>query len=265
MRQLVLPGDVGDSSILDLDRKTSHYLSRVLRMSPGDEFDGIDGKGNRFHCALSGSHDGIVRISLAPAKQSIAILESRAPESPRLALIQALPKAQKMDLIVRQAAEMGVEAIVPLETKHCVSREFSDADKKAKRERRIKIVKEAEQQSGSGVHTKVLPTASLETLGKVLKEIGFPPTESLYLLCHEMEQTGAPDLHGYLAPRFGGVAILVGPEGGFAPDETIFFMNMGFKPVHFAGTILRTETAAAYALAAVRTILMERNSWNPSK
>jgi 16S rRNA (uracil1498-N3)-methyltransferase len=261
----VLPGDIGDSSTLDLDRKTSRYLSRVLRMSQGDGFDAIDEKGKRFRCTLTDFQDGIVRISLAPQAPSMSATMSHGPRLPRLALIQALPKGQKMDLIVRQAAEMGVEAIVPLETRHCVSRETTEADKKAKLERRIKIVREAEQQSGSGVQTKVLPTANPETLVKALGEIGFSPSESLYLICHEMEQTGMPDLHGYLAPDFGGVAILIGPEGGFAPDETTFFMDMGFKPVHFAGTILRTETAAAYALAAVRTILMERNSWNPSK
>lgn len=261
----MLPADIGDSSFLDLDRKTSRYLTRVLRMSPGDEFDGIDEKGKRFRCSLASSRDGLVRVSLAPLGQAMPVSDSRSLGLPRLALIQALPKGQKMDLIVRQAAEMGVEAIVPLETRNCVSREASEADKKAKRDRRIKIVREAEQQSGSGVQTKVLLTASPETLSKTLEEIGFPPAESLYLICHEMEHAGMTDLHGYLAPSFGGVAVLVGPEGGFAPEETAFFFGLGFKPVHFAGTILRTETAAAYALAAVRTIVMERNSWKPSK
>ncbi len=264
MRQLVLPGDLRDASDFELDRKTSRYLLRVLRMMVGEVFDGIDGTGSRYLCTLIDASADAARTSLKPKAVIVPAGGETGTALPRIALIQALPKGQKMDLIVRQAAEMGIEVIVPIETRNCVSREPLEADRKAKLERRIKIVREAGQQSGSPVLTKVLPTVNPAALGQILREIGFSGPESLCLICHEAAQSEMLDLHTYLGRNPGTIAVLVGPEGGFTPEETLQFVTMGFRPVHFGGTILRTETAAAYALAAVRTITMERNSWNPS-
>jgi 16S rRNA (uracil1498-N3)-methyltransferase len=69
--------------------------------------------------------------------------------------------------------------------------------------------------------------------------------------------------HEYLynSPTF--VAVAVGPEGGFSPGEAARFMAEGFKPLVMGSTILRTETAALYATAAVRIILLESASWMP--
>ncbi len=265
MRQLVLPGDLRDVSDFELDRKTSRYLICVLRMSEGEEFDGIDGTGSRYRCILADASADAAQISLKPKAGAVPAGAGTKTALPRIALIQALPKGQKMDLIVRQAAEMGIEAIVPIETRNCVSREPLEADRKAKLLRRIKIVREAGQQSGSPVPTKVLSTVSPPVLETTLQEIGFAGPDSLCLICHEAVQSEMRDLHYYLGQNPETIAVLVGPEGGFTPEETGQFVKMGFKPVHFGGTVLRTETAAAYALAAVRTITMERNSWNPSK
>lgn len=240
-------------------------------MAIGDQFDGMDESGNKFSCTLVETGTECARISLAIRKPLDYIVEGQSATDekidalPRIALIQALPKGQKMDLIVRQAAEMGIEFIVPIETSHCVSREALESDRKAKLGRRLKIVTEAKQQSGSAVLTKVLATIAATSLRGTLEEIGFTGPDSLLLICHESAQYVSQDLHGYLGTNPTTVAVLIGPEGGFAEKETAFFMDLGFKPVHFGGTILRTETAAAYALAAIRTITMERNSWNPSK
>jgi 16S rRNA (uracil1498-N3)-methyltransferase len=57
------------------------------------------------------------------------------------------------------------------------------------------------------------------------------------------------------------VVLAVGPEGGFSPEEVSRFLAAGFKPLVIGNTILRTETAALYAAAAVRIILLERTAW----
>jgi 16S rRNA (uracil1498-N3)-methyltransferase len=70
-------------------------------------------------------------------------------------------------------------------------------------------------------------------------------------------------MHGYLNQEPEALALCVGPEGGFSPDEVGFLVAAGFKPLHFAGAILRAETAALYAVAAAQIILSERSSWIP--
>ena len=68
-------------------------------------------------------------------------------------------------------------------------------------------------------------------------------------------------LHGYLDTDPETVALAIGPEGGFSPAEVSRFLKAGFKALTIGNTILRTETAALYGAAAIRIILLERNSW----
>ncbi|HWR11917.1 MAG TPA: RsmE family RNA methyltransferase [Rectinemataceae bacterium] len=260
MRQLVLPGDrTGDRRFV-LDEKTSRYLLRVLRMKRGDSFSAIDEAGNRFLCAIEDASQAAGVVALTPESGGAEI----RPGTPRIALVQGLPKGPKMDLILRQAVEAGTEAVFPLQTRNCVVRERNEEDIADKLERRRKIVKEALQQSGSAVRTKVLPTASIDTLVGALSEEGYSPDGSLYLMFHELP-LAEKSLHEYCAGALLPTVILIGPEGGFAPEETDAFRAMGFKPAHLEGAILRTETAALFAMAAVKTILMERTSWTLSK
>ena len=260
MRQLILPGNQAGKERFILDEKSSRYLVRVLRLGEGAGFPALDEAGNEFGCEIADASPTATVIRLSPK----ALPGEEPPGSLRLALVQALPKGQKMDLIVRQAAESGVAAIFPLQTRNCVSREKDEAERAEKLLRRRKIVKEALQQSGSTVRTRVYPSTTVEALPGLLAAEGFSPNTSLYLICHELP-IAERSLHEYCAGSFLSAVILVGPEGGFSPEETEAFLRMGFKPVHFGGTILRTETAALFSLAALRTILLERTSWTLSK
>lgn len=260
MRQLVLPGDRAGDRRFVLDEKTSRYLLRVLRMGRGDSFSALDEAGNRFLCTIEDASAAAAIVALAPEKDGAADVPSVA----RVALVQGLPKGPKMDLILRQAVEAGAAAVFPLQTRNCVVRERNEKDIAEKLERRRKIVREALQQSGSTVRTKILPTASIDTLAKALSDEGFPPESSLLLMFHELP-IAEKSLHECCAGEPLPTVVLVGPEGGFAPEETEAFRAMGFQPVHFEGTILRTETAALFALAAVKTIMTERTSWTLSK
>jgi len=258
MRKLVLPGTmaVGESPILD--SQTTRYLLKVLRMARGETFMATDEAGNEFICELVGvSKEGAELVLRAQPQPETG------PRTLRIGLVQALPKGPKMDLILRQAVEAGVSAVFPLQTRNCVAREHDEADRDDKLERRRKIVREALQQSGSTVLTKVLPLSTPETLLALLSSEGFPEERSLYLICHELQLSGK-SLHEYCAGEERPVVLLIGPEGGFDPEETRAFQAMGFRPIHFEGAILRTETAAIYAIAAVKTIIMERGSWKLS-
>ncbi|MCE5256168.1 MAG: RNA methyltransferase [Spirochaetaceae bacterium] len=189
-----------------------------------------------------------------------------APATPALrsALVQALPKGPRMDLIIRQAVEAGVADIFPLNSRHCIARERSGQEMAEKRLRRERIVRSALQQSGSALMTRIHETTDPESLFHILAAEGYDPDGSLYLLCHELPIPGK-SIHENCAGNPKSVVLLIGPEGGFSPEEIEFFIRNGCALIHFEGPVLRTETAALYAVAAIKTILMERASWKLSR
>lgn len=267
MRRLALDGNLSDRDSLALDAKTSRYLLRVLRMQKGSTFPASDAAGNRFICTIADTLPAAVTVTLAREAGQEADAGSDGSDLPRdwpeMLLVQGIPKGARMDLILRQAVELGVNAVLPLQSRHCVVRESAD-EVGERQARRARIVKEALQQSGSAIRTRVLPTTTPEKLDQALREAGFPSDTSLRLLFHE-QPIAERTLHEYCAEGPRRLAILIGPEGGFAPDETELFKTMGFKIVHLEGAILRTETASIVALASVRTILTERSAWTISQ
>jgi 16S rRNA (uracil1498-N3)-methyltransferase len=134
-------------------------------------------------------------------------------------------------------------------------------------------VREARQQSGSAIATTVEAPRTFEEALAFWGELRKRHKKPVGLLLHPLAEIGrdsgktAADplenasFHGYLEGKPDLVAIAVGPEGGFSPAETARFAGEGFKPVSMGNTVLRTETAALYAAAAIRIILLESESW----
>jgi 16S rRNA (uracil1498-N3)-methyltransferase len=254
MRQIVLPGSQDGKETCVLDARTSHYLVSVRRMRAGDSFDAMDETGARFHCTL---------LSDEPRGASIALAAAAGADeetNPRIALVQALPKGQKFDLIIRQAVELGVELIIPVITRYCVSTEPSDR-RSSKLERRQRIIREALQQSGSPTHTEIVAAERLETLDAQLNAKGFDREHTVRILFHEAEQEASQPLHTLLSAAKNRIVIGIGPEGGFSEEDCAAFSQMGFALHHATGPVLRVETAAIFAISAVRAISLERNIW----
>jgi 16S rRNA (uracil1498-N3)-methyltransferase len=173
-------------------------------------------------------------------------------------LFQSLPKGEKMDLIVRQAAVGGLAQIVPFMSEFSAVKNIKNTGHKFTRWERI--IKEARQQSGSTALTAIRQPLSIDGLFAFWEELSSQKSGVLGLLFHHLPLANA-SLHGYLYNEPEIVALAIGPEGGFSPSEAQRFMTAGFKPVIIGETILRTETAALYAQAAVRVLLLERDSW----
>ena len=131
----------------------------------------------------------------------------------------------------------------------------------ARRARWDRIIREALQQSGSSIRTEVAEPLSLAGLPEALAARGLGPSDPRILL-HEAPLAQS-SLHGYLTETPKAIALCVGPEGGFAPEELDFLLDRGFQPLRLAGAVLRAETAALYAVAAAQIILSERSSWIP--
>jgi len=184
-------------------------------------------------------------------------------------LFQALPKGDKMDLIIRQAAEGGIAEIVPFVSEFSVGRINTEGQKISRWER---IIKEARQQSGSMISTTLHKPLNTKLL--IDYWLSFKNDGALGLLFHHItvsqnlngtEGLEKKCLHRYLDINPKIVVIIIGPEGGFSETEVSLFLENDFKPITIGDSVLRTETASLYCAAAVKTILLEKDSWQLKK
>jgi 16S rRNA (uracil1498-N3)-methyltransferase len=269
MRQFILPEDWrGEPSCL-VEGGRARYLARVLRLEPGDSFPGRDSSGRLWECRVDEAGPGRILLSIAPPPEDGSAdppSEGGSPapkgqglELPRLILVQGLTQGAKMDLVIRQAAEAGVFAVLPLLASRALAK--AEEGSRSRMARWERIVREARQQSGSAVRTAVSEPVGLGGLGAELDSLGVLPSDPRVLL-HEAPLAQS-SMHGYLTGAPETVVLCVGPEGGFARDEVDFLLQEGFKPLRLAGAILRAETAALYAIASAQIVLSERSSWIP--
>jgi 16S rRNA (uracil1498-N3)-methyltransferase len=289
MKQFLLPsvpvpfgaesGTGGAGRIVRLSGKDYRYLARVRRLRPGAVFNAVEPDGASVRVLVRSVDGGVLLgeclapeetpFSLRPDTGALSTGAGRAALPP-VVLFQALPKGAKMDLIVRQAVEGGIAAVVPFVSAHSVPRpENPDKDGPGRLERWRRIVREARQQSGSAVATEVEPPLTFDGALAFWGELRERHERPVGLLLHPSAEirriagnTAGDSLengsfHRYLKGKPGLAAIAVGPEGGFSPGEAARFVEEGFKPVSLGDTVLRAETAAVYAAAAVHIILFE--------
>jgi 16S rRNA (uracil1498-N3)-methyltransferase len=255
LKQFILNSKPDKNGQLRFEGGDYRYLARVRRLAPGEYFPALlPGAADTVSVRVLSVDKHVLIGEISDEKPARA--EASVSKNEPLILFQSLPKGEKMDLIVRQAAEGGLAQIVPFIS------EFSAPGNIGGRKfaRWEKIIKEARQQSGSLSPTVIRQPLSIDGLFAFWEELSAQNPGALGLLFHHLPLAKA-SLHGYLCKRPEIVALAIGPEGGFSPSEARRFMAAGFKPVTIGETILRTETAALYAQAAVRVLLLERDSW----
>lgn len=172
----------------------------------------------------------------------------RAVESSlKLTVYQALPDRERFELILEKLTELGITRIVPIVTRHSSTQIARDA-KQRKSHHWPDVLRRAALQCRRSMIPELSPCLDLNT---VLAE---SQSADLRLILYEGEGvTPLKDLLvGCSAQQ---VALLIGPEGGFAPDEVIGAHNSGFIPVSLGPRILRTETAAISAATVIQFAL----------
>ncbi|MDR1307721.1 MAG: RsmE family RNA methyltransferase [Treponema sp.] len=255
-----------------------HYLVHVRRLKSGGAFDVLLPGGEPARVTVRSITDHVLEGVIAPGGPQTAAASgprtgSAETSLPPLYIFQALPKGTKMDLIVRQAAEGGVGEVVPFTGERSVPVPQGPGTNPPREERWRRIIREARQQSGSRIDTRIHPLLSEEELLAYWEQLRLKENSALGLLFHESPPQTEPrsvsgpgplekgGFHRYLSKKPALVALAVGPEGGFSPAECKRFIDAGFKVVRLGDTVLRTETAALYGTAAVRMILLERPWW----
>jgi len=229
---------VKSSSATILDEKDVHHCVKVLRLQPGEEVELCDGKGN----------EAIARID-SVSKQSVelTVLECQAVlrESPiEIVLFQALPKAQKMEVILQKCTEIGLAGFVPVQCERCVVRLSDESDSRKKIGRWSDIVEEAAKQSKRGIVPTLHMPIRIQHADQWMSEF------DLILVPHTGDGTEPLKTVLENAEKPKRIAVWVGPEGGFTEAEALVLQELGGKRVTMGPRILRTETAGM-ALGAV--------------
>lgn len=188
-------------------------------------------------------------VRLTPNQGEVLIFESFASsvESPiEIHLIQALPKKERLELIIQKATELGVSSIMPCESDHSITLKERDSSQK-KSHRWQAIATQAAQQSRRARVPVVYPTLSFRDA----LEIGGKGRPSL-LLWEKESSKGIRQVLAGLQRRIGALTLAVGPEGGFSSRELDWAQEKGFVSVGLGQRILRTETAAIAALTILQ-------------
>jgi 16S rRNA (uracil1498-N3)-methyltransferase len=224
---------------LPLEGSAAGHLTRVLRLREGAELTLFNGQGGEY----------AARIDQAQAGRVIVVVGAHRPlerESPlNVTLAQGVSRAERMDLVVQKATELGVACLVPLVTARSVVRlDARQAERKRAHWQAIAIG--ACEQSGRNRLPQVRAPLAL---GDFLQErSGEGAAGTLRVL---LSPAGARLIEELAAPARA-ATVLVGPEGGLAPAEAEAAAAAGYTAVRLGPRVLRTETAAIAALTLLQ-------------
>src|SRR5262245_42147747 len=222
-------------SVCALSEDSAHHAVHVLRLREGDEVTLFNGRGGEFAARIA---------AMQRLRISIDVLQHRPieRESPlRITLVQGVSAGERMDSTVRKAVELGVAEVQPVLATRSVARPKGErAD--SRRTHWQKVVIAACEQCGRNRIPEVLPMLALadyqpggEAMKIVLSPLAERPLSKLEL-------------------RGKDYVLAAGPEAGFTAQEEAALVDAGFVPASLGPRVLRTETAAIAALAALSAL-----------
>lgn len=224
MRRVFCPDIPEAGEVAVLEPREQEHLFKVLRARPGEKFGLLDGKGG---CAAGVVENG--RILRVISREVVPVPQEK------FHLCCAMPKKQKLDQLLKQAAELGVWSIRPVRCVHSVAGGES-------RERWDLLLREACKQSGNPFLPRIEPEAKLPAVLEKLEQENI----KIYYGSVKLTEPG-----GRIA---GDKAVVIGPEGGFAPEEIEMLEKKSAEPLNLGPYVLRLETAAVCALAVLRKL-----------
>ena len=221
-----------------LDDGDVHHLLHVMRARVGEEIEVVTD--NKLYSCLIKSLNPLEIVINYEIPQ-----DSELPQE--VTLFFALAKGDKIDFVVQKATELGASRIVLVKTERCVTK-FEEKDISRKLERFTKIAKEASEQS----HRLRIP----EIVGVIdINNIPSNLLADINLLAYEKEAGETTSFFDNVK-KDKSISMMIGPEGGFSEKEVeLLVKKYNFVPISLGKRILRTETAAVYALSVLGFIL----------
>ena len=222
-------------SMLDLPESVLRHV-QVLRLREGDALTLFDGRGGEYPATLTALAKKAAQVQLGTH------LPLERESTLRLTLVQAVSSGDRMDYTLQKAVELGIGAIQPVFSERSVVKLAGErADKRMEHWRGVLIA--ACEQCGRNTVPSLRP---LQPYGKWLAT---DKNGGLKLLLSPLGQQRLRDL-----PQQQQISLLAGPEGGLNQDEEAAAIAAGWQPLKLGERILRTETAAVAAVAALQTV-----------
>lgn len=236
----VPPERISGNTAFVSDEDEQKHLARALRKKPGDSVHFVDGEGWVY--------DGVL-VRMKPEIE-IEILDRRRhreAESAEVTLAPSLLKGTRLDLVVEKTTELGVSAIVPMRSARTVAGGGEQGGQRLDRWRRIAL--SAMKQSLRARLPRIVPVMSLEDI------VGTASSYDLALIAWEEERERTPAIATGLDAEAKRILLMIGPEGGFAPEEIALAREAGIQTVSLGRARLRSDTAAIAGLTLLMAAL----------
>lgn len=232
--------DEGGPHTLRLEGTEGHHAADVQRIGAGEEVLVADGQGRMASC-------GVLSVAKGSLELEVRSVWTEPEPRPRLVLVQALAKGDRDLMAVESATELDVDEIVPWQADRSIVRWRGERAQKAHRKWQQTALAATKQSR----RARLPLVADLVTRTTLLARVA---DATLALVLHEDADA---QLGQVALPEQGEVLLVVGPEGGIAPDELQALTAAGARTVRLGRTVLRTSSAGPAALA----VLNARGRW----
>ncbi|MGY3201606.1 16S rRNA (uracil(1498)-N(3))-methyltransferase [Streptomyces sp. TE5632] len=226
-----------------LDGPEGRHAVSVKRLRAGENVVLTDGAGRRAEGEVTGT-EGKDRLIVR-----LGDVVEEPVESPRLTVVQALPKGDRGELAVETMTEVGVDAIVPWSAARCITQWKGERGLKSLAKWRA-TAREAGKQSRRARFPEVADAATTKQVASLLAEADFAAV---------LHESGTEPLATAELPGSGSIVLVVGPEGGVSPEELTLFAQAGATPYRLGRSVLRTSTAGT---AATAVLLARTGRWS---
>jgi 16S rRNA (uracil1498-N3)-methyltransferase len=217
-----------------LDGEEGRHAATVRRLRPAEELELCDGRGGAAGAVVTAVRAGALAVEVRDG--------SYEPRSdPAIVVVQGIAKGDRSELAVQAMTEVGVDGVVPWAASRSVVVWRGERAGRG-RQRWLSAAREATKQSRRAWLPEIAPVEATAGVAARLR------AAAAAFVLHE--EALAP-LTGVDLPASGDVLLVVGPEGGIAPDEVAAFTAAGGVPVRLGPTVLRTSTAGVAALAVL--------------
>jgi 16S rRNA (uracil1498-N3)-methyltransferase len=238
MPRFYIPNPHIQDGLLKIEGDEVKHIRKVLRLKAGDEILVFDGSGKEFEGAIVEERRSSVMVKVR------GIFSSKGDSSLEVTLAQSLLKGEKMDYLIQKATELGVNEIIPFFSARSVP--VLEKSRRPNRHHRWeKIAVEASKQCGRGVVPKI---ESLQDYSSMLRAA---PTDHLRLILWEGDGLKLKEVLERSGEKTK-IFFVIGPEGGFSPDEVDKAKRAGFVAVTLGKRILRAETASLCLLSILQ-------------
>ena len=234
IHRLYLPVPLAANTLVTLDERCTRHAVQVLRLRPGASIVLFNGEGGEYPAQLEVARKG-------EATARVTGFSDRDTESPLdIVLVQGISKGERMDYTIQKAVELGVRRIVPVNTQRSV------------------VNLRGERVDKRHHHWQGVAIGACEQCGRNRLPLVDRPVDLHDWLNGELQGTrlvlspmGSVSLQGMEVPETP-ITVLIGPEGGLDPAELRATEAAGYRGLRLGPRVLRTETAALAALAALQ-------------